>query len=34
MAVKIGHASIDENGRVVGGKVGDQTQRNLYPRMV
>jgi len=29
MAVKIGHASIDENGRAVGGKAGDQTGKEV-----
>lgn len=32
MAVKIGHASIDENGRVAGGKVGDQTGKEICIR--
>lgn len=32
MAVKIGHASIDENGKIVGGKAGDQTGRELCTR--
>ena len=32
MAVKIGHASIDENGRIVGGKVGDQTGKEICIR--
>lgn len=29
MAVKIGHASIDENGRATGGKAGDQTTKEV-----
>lgn len=29
MAVKIGHASIDENGRATGGKAGDQTGKEV-----
>jgi len=32
MAVLIGHASIDENGRIAGGKVGDQTGREVCTR--
>lgn len=32
MAVRIGHASIDENGRVSGGKVGDQTKKEICIR--
>lgn len=32
MAVKIGHASIDENGKVSGGKAGDQTQKEVCTR--
>lgn len=32
MAVRIGHASIDENGRVVGGRIGDQTQKEICVR--
>lgn len=32
MAVKIGHASIDENGKGRGGKAGDQTGREVYTR--
>lgn len=32
MAVKIGHASIDENGKVAGGKVGDQTDKEICIR--
>lgn len=32
MAVKIGHASIDENGKVVGGKTGDQTGKEICTR--
>lgn len=32
MAVKIGHASIDENGKARGGKAGDQTGRELCSR--
>ena len=32
MAVLIGHASIDENGKIAGGKVGDQTGREVCTR--
>ena len=32
MAVKIGHASIDENGRAQGGKAGDQTGKEVCIR--
>lgn len=32
MAVKIGHASIDENGKIVGGKTGDQTGKEIFIR--
>ena len=32
MAVKIGHASIDENGKVAGGKAGDQTAKEVCTR--
>ena len=32
MAVKIGHASIDENGRAQGGKAGDQTGKEVCTR--
>jgi LysM repeat protein len=32
MAVKIGHASIDENGKIAGGKVGDQTKKEVCIR--
>lgn len=32
MAVKIGHASIDERGKVSGGKVGDQTKKEICIR--
>ena len=32
MAVKIGHASIDEKGRASGGKAGDQTGGEVYTR--
>jgi len=32
MRIKIGHASIDENGNIAGGKVGDQTGRELCIR--
>lgn len=32
MAVKIGHASIDENGKAAGGKAGDQTKREVCMR--
>ena len=29
MSVKIGHASVDENGKATGGKAGDQTKREV-----
>ena len=32
MAVKIGHASIDENGRISGGAAGDQTGKEVCTR--
>lgn len=32
MAVRIGHASIDENGKIYGGKVGDQTGKEVCIR--
>lgn len=32
MAVKIGHASIDERGRISGGKTGDQTSKEICIR--
>lgn len=32
MAVKIGHASIDERGKISGGKVGDQTGKEICIR--
>lgn len=32
MAVKIGHASIDENGKVSGGRAGDPTGKEVYTR--
>ena len=32
MAVKIGHASGDERGKISGGKAGDQTGREVYTR--
>ena len=32
MAVKIGHASIDENGKISGGKAGDQTGKEVCIR--
>lgn len=32
MAVKIGHASIDENGKARGGSAGDQTGKEVYTR--
>lgn len=32
MAVKIGHASIDEKGKIVGGKIGDQTRKEICIR--
>lgn len=32
MAIKIGHASIDENGKISGGKAGDQTGKEICIR--
>jgi hypothetical protein len=32
MAVKIGHSSIDENGRIAGGSAGDQTGKEMCTR--
>ncbi len=32
MAVKIGHASIDDNGKAQGGKAGDQTKKEVCTR--
>ena len=32
MAVKIGHASIDERGKISGGKAGDQTGKEVCIR--
>lgn len=32
MAVKIGHASIDERGKISGGKAGDQNGKEVYTR--
>ena len=32
MAVKIGHASIDENGKAHGGQAGDQTGKEVCIR--
>lgn len=32
MAVKIGHASSDEKGKISGGKAGDQTGKEVYTR--
>lgn len=32
MAIKIGHASIDENGKAVGGSAGDQTKKEVCTR--
>ena len=32
MAVRIGHASIDENGNASGGRAGDQTGKELCTR--
>lgn len=29
MAIRIGHASIDENGKIIGGKVGDQSTKEI-----
>ena len=32
MGIKIGHASIDENGKIAGGKAGDQTGKEICTR--
>lgn len=32
MSIKIGHASIDENGNIAGGKTGDQTKKEICTR--
>lgn len=32
MSVKIGHASLDEHGKTMGGSAGDQTGREVYTR--
>lgn len=32
MAIKIGHATIDENGRAIGGKAGDNTKKEVCIR--
>lgn len=32
MSIKIGHASIDENGKIAGGKTGDQTKKEICVR--
>jgi murein L,D-transpeptidase YcbB/YkuD len=32
MAIKIGHASLDENGKATGGKPGDQTNKEVFTR--
>lgn len=32
MAIKIGHSSIDENGRIAGGQAGDQTKKEVCIR--
>jgi len=32
MAIKIGHASIDEKGKISGGKIGDQTGKEIFIR--
>ena len=32
MGIKIGHASIDENGKIAGGKAGDQTKKEICIR--
>jgi hypothetical protein len=32
MSIKIGHASIDENGKISGGKTGDQTGKEICTR--
>ena len=29
MSIRIGHASIDENGKVSGGKAGDSTKKEF-----
>ncbi len=31
--IKLGHASIDENGKIAGGKVGDQTGKEICTRL-
>ncbi len=33
MSIKVGHASIDENGKIAGGKVGDQTGKEICTRL-
>lgn len=32
MEIKIGHASIDENGKISGGKIGDQSAKEIFIR--
>ena len=32
--IKIGHASIDENGKITGGKAGDQTGKEVCIRNI
>ena len=32
MSIKIGHASIDENGKISGGTIGDQTGKEVFTR--
>lgn len=32
MSIRIGNASIDENGEISGGKIGDQTGKEIYER--
>jgi hypothetical protein len=33
MSIKIGHASIDENGKISGGEAGDQTKKEICIRI-
>lgn len=33
MSIKIGHASIDENGKIIGGLTGDQTGKEICTRL-
>ncbi|MGL6198242.1 MAG: hypothetical protein ACRC3H_04830 [Lachnospiraceae bacterium] len=32
MSINIGHASLDENGKISGGAAGDQTGKEVYIR--